>query len=74
MSGDILIRGSWARGTDCIINVLITDVDAKSNRSTKDLAKVLAAHEATREEEMSRGLPRATSALFSVRDIYRWSR
>jgi hypothetical protein len=30
--GDILIRGLWARGTDCIIDVRITDVDAKSNR------------------------------------------
>ncbi len=28
--GDILVRGLWARGTDCIIDVRITDVDAKS--------------------------------------------
>jgi hypothetical protein len=42
--GDILIRGLWARGTgDCIIDVRITDVDAKSNRS-KDSDKVLSAH------------------------------
>jgi hypothetical protein len=37
--GDILIRGLWARSTDCIIDVRITDVDAK------DPAKVLAAHD-----------------------------
>jgi hypothetical protein len=42
--GDILIRDLWARSTDCIIDVRITDVDAKSNRS-KDPAKVLAAHD-----------------------------
>jgi hypothetical protein len=45
------IRGAglcWARGTDCIIDVRITDVDAKSNLS-KDPARVLAAHE--REEK-----------------------
>ena len=44
--GDILIRGLlvWARGTDCIIDVRVTDVDAKSNRS-KDPHTVLAAHE-----------------------------
>jgi hypothetical protein len=29
--GDILIRGLWSRGTDCIIDVRITDVDAKLN-------------------------------------------
>jgi hypothetical protein len=42
--GDILIRGLWSRGTDCIIDVRMTDVDAKSNRS-KTPIKVLAAHE-----------------------------
>jgi hypothetical protein len=42
--GDILIRGLWARGADCIIDVRDTVTDANSNRS-KDPAKVLAAHE-----------------------------
>jgi hypothetical protein len=37
------IRGLWTRGTDCIIDVRVTDTDAKSNLS-KD-AKVLEAHE-----------------------------
>jgi hypothetical protein len=32
-------------GTDCIIDVRITDVDAKSSNLSKDPAKVLAAHE-----------------------------
>jgi hypothetical protein len=41
--GDILIRGLWVRGTDCIIDVRIIDVDAKLNRS-KAPNKVLAAH------------------------------
>jgi hypothetical protein len=32
--GDILNRGLWAQGRDCIIDVLrIRDVDAKSDRS-----------------------------------------
>jgi hypothetical protein len=31
--GDILVGGLWARGTDCIIDVLITDVDTKSQQS-----------------------------------------
>ncbi len=28
--GDLLIRGFWARGTDAIVNVRVTDTDAKS--------------------------------------------
>ena len=31
--GDVLVRGLWERGTDCIIDVRVTDVDAKSYRS-----------------------------------------
>jgi hypothetical protein len=42
--GDLSIRGLWQRGTDCIIDVRVTDTDAKSNLS-KDPAKVLEAHE-----------------------------
>jgi hypothetical protein len=41
--GDGLIRGLWAGGTNCIIDVRITDVDAVSNRS-KDPHKVLDTH------------------------------
>jgi hypothetical protein len=42
--GDLLIRGFWARGTDAIINVRVTNTDAKSYWS-KDPHKVLAQHE-----------------------------
>jgi hypothetical protein len=42
--GDILIRGLWEGGTDCIIDVRVTDLDAKSSLS-KDPAKVLENHE-----------------------------
>jgi hypothetical protein len=42
--GDLLIRGFWGSGTDCITDVRVTDTDAKSNLS-KDPAKVLEAHE-----------------------------
>ena len=48
--GDILVRGLWARGTDCIIDVRITDVDAKSQRS-KDPLKVLEAHEREKKKK-----------------------
>jgi hypothetical protein len=48
--GDILVRGLWARRTDCIIDVRITDVDAKSQRS-KDPLKVLEAHEREKKKK-----------------------
>jgi hypothetical protein len=34
----------WARGTDCIIDIRVTDTDAKSNLS-RDPTKVLEQHE-----------------------------
>jgi hypothetical protein len=39
----VLIRGLWAHGTDCILDVRIPDVDAKSNLS-KNSDKVLTIH------------------------------
>jgi hypothetical protein len=42
--GDVLIRGLWQQGTGAIIDVRITDLDAKSNISRAPM-KVLAAHE-----------------------------
>ena len=42
--GDVLIRGLWSKGTDCILDVRMTDLDAKSNKS-RNPDKVLAAHE-----------------------------
>jgi hypothetical protein len=57
--GDVLIRGFWARGTDCIIDVRITDTDGKSNRS-KDPYKVLEAHD---EREKKRSLVSNNDAI-----------
>jgi hypothetical protein len=48
--GDVLIRGLWARGTDCIIDVRVTDTDAKSNLS-RDPAKVLEQHEREKKKK-----------------------
>jgi hypothetical protein len=45
-----LVRGLWACRTDCIIDVCITDVDAKSQRS-KDPRKVLEAHEREKKKK-----------------------
>lgn len=42
--GDILIRGLFNRGTDCIIDVRATDLDSKSYRNTAP-DKVLQRHE-----------------------------
>jgi hypothetical protein len=42
--GDVLNRGLWAHGTDCIIDVRVTDLDAASN-VTRYPDKVLEAHE-----------------------------
>jgi hypothetical protein len=46
----VLIHGLWARGTDCIIDVRITDVDAKSNLS-KHSEKVLIVHEKEKKKK-----------------------
>jgi hypothetical protein len=46
----VLIRGLWERGTDCIIDVRITDVDAKSNLS-KHPKKVLIAQEKEKKKK-----------------------
>jgi hypothetical protein len=51
--GDLLIRGLWARGMDCTIDVRVTDTDANPNRS-KDPAKVLAAHKREKKRNISR--------------------
>jgi hypothetical protein len=48
--GDLLIRGLWACGTDCIIDVQVTDLDCKSNRS-KDPHKILAQHERAKKKK-----------------------
>jgi len=48
--GDLLIRGLWSRGTDCILDVRITDTDAKTYQS-KDPLKVLASHEKNKKKK-----------------------
>ena len=48
--GDVLIRGLWARGTDCIIDVRVTDTDSKSCRS-KDPMKALADQEKEKKKK-----------------------
>jgi hypothetical protein len=42
--GDLLIRGLWSLGTDCILDVRVSDIDAKSYLSQPP-AKVLEAQE-----------------------------
>ena len=48
--GDVLIRGLWSKGTDCILDVRMTDLDAKSNKS-RNPDKVLAAHEREKKKK-----------------------
>jgi hypothetical protein len=48
--GDLLIRGFRARGTDLIVDVRVTDTDAKSYRS-RDPHKVLATQEREKKKK-----------------------
>ncbi len=48
--GDLLIRGFWARGTDVIVDVQVTDTDSKSYRS-RDPHKVLATQEREKKKK-----------------------
>jgi hypothetical protein len=48
--GDLLIQGCWARGTDVIVDVRVTDTDAKLYRS-RDPHKVLAAQEREKKKK-----------------------
>jgi hypothetical protein len=52
--GDVSIRGLWTRGTDCIIDVRVTDTDAKSNLS-KDPAR---SWKLTKRRKKKKKLPR----------------
>ncbi len=60
--GDVLIRGLWARGTDCIIDVHVTDTDAKSNLS-RDPAKVLEAQEREKKRKHLKDIGREVKTL-----------
>jgi hypothetical protein len=68
LRGDLLVRGFWGRGTDCIIAVRVTDIDAKSNLS-KDHAKVLEAHEKEKKRKYLRSHV-LSNAVLSLRS---WS-
>ena len=48
--GDILIRGLYANGTDCIIDVRVTDLDAKCDRNMEP-EKVLQKHEREKKKK-----------------------
>ena len=48
--GDVLFRGFWARATDCILDVRITDTDSKSQQA-RDPKKVLASHEQQKKKK-----------------------
>jgi hypothetical protein len=48
--GDVLIRGFWAHGTDCIVDVRITNTNAKTYRS-KDPTKILAQHKQEKKKK-----------------------
>ena len=48
--GDLLIRNLWARGTDCIIDVRVTDLDAESNIRGEP-QKVLKRHEKEKKKK-----------------------
>ena len=48
--GDLLVRSLWKNGSDCIIDVRVTDLDAPSYAS-RDPAKVLASHEQQKKKK-----------------------
>jgi len=48
--GDLLIHGLWSYGTDCILDVWITNMDAKTYQS-KDPLKVLSFHEKAKKKK-----------------------
>jgi hypothetical protein len=50
--GDLLLQGFWARGTDCIVDVHVTDTDAKSYVK-RALAKVLETQEKEKNVSIS---------------------
>jgi len=47
--GDMLIRGLWSRGTDCILDIRVANADAKSYQS-KVPPQVLASHESSKKK------------------------
>jgi hypothetical protein len=66
--GDLLILGFWARGTDAIVDVCVTDTDAKSYRSRDPPhSRGPPSHAGAREEEeVFAVLSQTAQALHSV--------
>ena len=48
--GDILIRGFWSRGTHCVVDVRVTDTDAKTYQA-RDPIKILASQEKSKKSQ-----------------------
>ena len=49
--GDILVRGFWSGGTDCILDICITDTDAPTYQlNGKDPEQIIADHERSKKE------------------------
>eukprot|EP00978_Attheya_sp_CCMP212_P049315 scaffold648213_cov55-Attheya_sp.AAC.3 len=51
--GDLMIRGFWSRGTDCIVNVRITNLDSKSYLKKESSDNVLAALDKSKKRNVS---------------------
>jgi hypothetical protein len=54
--GDLLIRGFWGRGTDCMLDARVTDTDAKSYCKRAPV-KVLESQEKEKKREYVRPKP-----------------
>jgi len=50
--GDPLICSLWACGTDCILDVCITDMDAKTYQAKDPMKVLLASHEKNRRRSI----------------------
>jgi hypothetical protein len=50
--GDVLIRGLWEKGTDCIIDVRVTDTDAPSYIKTSPVKALETAERAKKKKHL----------------------
>jgi hypothetical protein len=67
-----LIRGLWSKGTDCILDVRMTDLDAKSNKF-RNPDKVLATHEREKKKKYLEPCLEQRRHFSPFRGIDRWS-
>jgi len=70
--GDVMIRWLWKKMTQAILDIRVTDLDAKSYCS-KTVEKVLATQEREKKKKLPRRLPRTMKELFTICLHYRWS-